>query len=301
MASIFIREFHELLYILGSGLLYFIAIPKAVVSSMQRKLLYLTVLAVFASCYLCIESIDPWVFALHLMPISILLSSMFEGTVAGIATWGAFACGGIAFVGTDWAANLGGNSALLLLGLGFHYRYLRRSTLGYIMLNGLLFIALYAVLYIGIAGLRGEALDSAEIGTILLGTFPSAALVIVTYYRVRNQENLQQELYNAEKYQMIGQLAASISHEVRNPLTMTSGFLQMMGKPSINPETLERYRMHAMEGIDHATSIITDYLNYAQADGGRSEAARRKSGDQCVGALDILHGGHGRDRDPNQA
>ena len=39
-----------------------------------------------------------------------------------------------------------------------------------------------------------------------------------------------QKLIKAEKLQMVSHLAASISHEVRNPLTVSRGFIQMLGR-----------------------------------------------------------------------
>ena len=38
------------------------------------------------------------------------------------------------------------------------------------------------------------------------------------------QVRLQNELMNAEKFHLIGEMAASISHEIRNPLTSTKDF-----------------------------------------------------------------------------
>ncbi|QHW30676.1 HAMP domain-containing histidine kinase [Paenibacillus rhizovicinus] len=264
MTNIFIHEFHELLYILGACLMFLIITPQVLASEFRRKLLYVGILALFSVCYLSIEAIDVRVYALHLMPIAIILASMFEGALAGIATWLAFVCCGIFIVGTDWAANLSGNTVLLAWGLTFHYRSYRRSTLGLLLINGLAMLVINAVIYLTVSDWFGKGMDL-ETGTaILFGALLSTSLIIFTYYRVKNSEKLIEELFNAEKYQMMGQLAAAISHEVRNPLTMTSGFLQMMGKGSLHAETLERYRKHAIEGIDQATSIITDYLNYTK-------------------------------------
>jgi two-component system sporulation sensor kinase B len=75
---------------------------------------------------------------------------------------------------------------------------------------------------------------------------------------------MREELINAEKFQLIGQLAASISHEIRNPLTTTRGFLQLLNRDNITPENKNRFITLAMEGIDSANTIITDYLNFAK-------------------------------------
>ncbi len=41
---------------------------------------------------------------------------------------------------------------------------------------------------------------------------------------------MKQEILRAEKLNTLGELAASIAHEIRNPLTVVKGFLQMMHK-----------------------------------------------------------------------
>ncbi|QHT60085.1 HAMP domain-containing histidine kinase [Paenibacillus lycopersici] len=264
MTTIFIQEFHELLYILGACLMFLLITPKSLVLELHRKLTYAGILVVFSVCYLSIEPIDANVYALHLMPIAILLASMFEGVLPGAATWLAFVCCGFFIVGTNWAANIASNTTLLAAGLAFHYRSFYRSSLGLLILNALALLVMHAAVFFVVFDLAGEGMELSTAAMIVSGALPSTALVIYAYYRVKNNEKLHEELYNAEKYQIMGQLAAAISHEVRNPLTMTSGFLQMMGKESLHPETLERYRKHAIEGVDQATSIISDYLNYAK-------------------------------------
>ena len=49
--------------------------------------------------------------------------------------------------------------------------------------------------------------------------------IFTTY--ITNSSSTQNELMNAEKFHLIGEMAASISHEIRNPLTSTKGFLQL--------------------------------------------------------------------------
>lgn len=39
---------------------------------------------------------------------------------------------------------------------------------------------------------------------------------------------MKDEIQRAEKLNTLGELAASIAHEVRNPLTVVKGFLQLM-------------------------------------------------------------------------
>ena len=52
-------------------------------------------------------------------------------------------------------------------------------------------------------------------------------LILYLLHILQTQVRLQNELMNAEKFHLIGEMATSISHEIRNPLTSTKGFLQL--------------------------------------------------------------------------
>ncbi|MFD1909552.1 histidine kinase dimerization/phospho-acceptor domain-containing protein [Paenibacillus rhizoplanae] len=62
--------------------------------------------------------------------------------------------------------------------------------------------------------------------------------------------------------EIISELAASVAHEVRNPLQVTRGFLQLLSEKSSGDE--ERYLSMALSELDRAASIITDFLTFAK-------------------------------------
>ena len=78
--------------------------------------------------------------------------------------------------------------------------------------------------------------------------------------------NLQvlQNLVKAEKLQTVSHLAASISHEVRNPLTASRGFIQMLSDETISTKTRKQYAQIALQELDRATEVINDYLTFAK-------------------------------------
>lgn len=75
-------------------------------------------------------------------------------------------------------------------------------------------------------------------------------------------EMLRSELDNVDRLSLVGQMAASITHEVRNPMAVVRGFLQLMQEKS--PESLHYYYRIVMEELDRANSIINDFLSLAQ-------------------------------------
>ena len=79
------------------------------------------------------------------------------------------------------------------------------------------------------------------------------------------QTNFQvlQKLIKAEKLQTVSHLAASISHEVRNPLTAVRGFIQLLSE-DISTHSRKDYADIAITELDRATEVINDYLTFAK-------------------------------------
>ncbi|MGM0923876.1 MAG: ATP-binding protein [Bacillota bacterium] len=76
-----------------------------------------------------------------------------------------------------------------------------------------------------------------------------------------DRKMMKQEIIRTEKLNTIGELAASIAHEVRNPLTVVKGFLQLMEKEK---KTEEQYMRLILSELGRAESILNDYLNFAK-------------------------------------
>ncbi|MHA6532868.1 ATP-binding protein [Paenibacillus sp. BAC0078] len=78
----------------------------------------------------------------------------------------------------------------------------------------------------------------------------------------RELELFNNELQRSEKMEIISELAASVAHEVRNPLQVTRGFLQLLSEKSAGDE--RRYLFMALSELDRAANIITDFLTFAK-------------------------------------
>lgn len=75
---------------------------------------------------------------------------------------------------------------------------------------------------------------------------------------------LQLEAIKYEKMEIVSHLAASISHEVRNPLTSVKGFLQLILEDKQVPNDCKVYASLALDETVQATNIINDYLTFAK-------------------------------------
>ncbi|MDX8342514.1 HAMP domain-containing sensor histidine kinase [Rossellomorea sp. YZS02] len=105
-----------------------------------------------------------------------------------------------------------------------------------------------------------------------LSSFPiySAVLTGSTFFVfylceiIRTIYILQLKSIKYEKMQVVSHLAASMSHEVRNPLTTVRGFLQLINEDPSNITNNKELSEVAVSEIDRATEVINQYLNFAR-------------------------------------
>lgn len=92
-----------------------------------------------------------------------------------------------------------------------------------------------------------------------LGTWLSCTLQEFNFERTIMKEEIQR----AEKLKILGEVAASIAHEIRNPLTVVQGFLQLMSATIVEGKN-RNYLEIALDELTRAEVIITDYLNFSK-------------------------------------
>ncbi len=99
------------------------------------------------------------------------------------------------------------------------------------------------------------------------------AMWMAIYIIEMMRENLilWKEIERAEKMYVLGELAASIAHEIRNPMTVIRGFVQLLSNEEIG-RTNKSYMNLVMSELDRAESIIEDYLSYARPQIDKKEA-----------------------------
>jgi PAS domain S-box-containing protein len=79
---------------------------------------------------------------------------------------------------------------------------------------------------------------------------------ITEYERYRN------ELARLERLEVVGQMAASVAHEIRNPLTVARGYIQLLQQKS--GPSIGNYFDIILEEIDRINNIINDFLSVAR-------------------------------------
>lgn len=86
-------------------------------------------------------------------------------------------------------------------------------------------------------------------------------MIMITEF-LRENRRLKRLAHDSEKMMVVSELAAGVAHEVRNPLTVVKGFVQLVEKEV--DDTSKTYMKLVLSEIDRAESIITDYLHLAK-------------------------------------
>ena len=80
---------------------------------------------------------------------------------------------------------------------------------------------------------------------------------------ITEQSRIDAELTRLDRLNVVGEMAASIAHEIRNPMTTVRGFLQLLNrKPELSP--YKHYMDLMIEEIDRANGIISTYLSLSR-------------------------------------
>lgn len=80
---------------------------------------------------------------------------------------------------------------------------------------------------------------------------------------VTKERQIEADLARLDRLNLIGEMAASIGHEVRNPMTAVRGFLQLLNAQEDNPENRSYYHL-MIEELDRANRIISEFLALAR-------------------------------------
>ncbi len=96
----------------------------------------------------------------------------------------------------------------------------------------------------------------AFISFILMGALILSAMV-------SERGRMIEDMARLEKLNLIGEMAAGIAHEIRNPMTTVRGFLQMLAGKEDALGQRDFYDLMISE-LDRANSIITEYLLLAR-------------------------------------
>ena len=112
--------------------------------------------------------------------------------------------------------------------------------------------------------LRGFSIDYAKVQIIqLIFVVIVTWFLIVLYETIIEIHQIRTELQNAEKLRVISELTSVFAHEIRNPMQVTRGFLQLLNEPDL-PNEKKEYIQISIEELDRANEIINSFLAFGK-------------------------------------
>jgi len=86
------------------------------------------------------------------------------------------------------------------------------------------------------------------------------AAELITEHQLRLFE---EKMVRLDRLNLVGQMAAGIGHEIRNPMTTVRGYLQLLGGRPVHVVLKPTFDLMISE-LDRANAIITEFLSLAQ-------------------------------------
>lgn len=107
-------------------------------------------------------------------------------------------------------------------------------------------------------GFSGTILVSAE-----LVSLNNEECIIFSTIDITELKRLQNEMTRLDCLNLVGQMAAGVGHEIRNPMTTVRGYLQLLGLKIENLGQRSTIKL-MIDELDRANSIITEFLSLAR-------------------------------------
>ncbi|MFC0470609.1 response regulator [Halalkalibacter kiskunsagensis] len=114
------------------------------------------------------------------------------------------------------------------------------------------------ITYITKKGVSREGLLSTETAVI-----DGEPCIISTITDVTDLVKLEKEVSRLDRLNLVGEMAAGIAHEIRNPMTTVLGFLQLAKSQQHVPQP-EEYINLMIDELHRANGIITEFLTLAK-------------------------------------
>ena len=119
---------------------------------------------------------------------------------------------------------------------------------------------------------RYEVLVRAGAKTIPLGLSTSvladhtgkAVGVVANFRNLSGIRKLEEQVRRSQHLAALGQMAAGVAHEIRNPLNSIRGFAQLVQEGTSRDEKLAEYTQIILEEVDRMNRIVQDLLDFSR-------------------------------------
>ncbi len=120
-----------------------------------------------------------------------------------------------------------------------------------------------------LSGRKVPALGDVVLDIRILPLFEQATIagVILSINDVTERYRLENELKKRERLSTLGEVSAKIAHEIRNPISVISGFVNRL-KKSTSKEKIEKYSEIILDEMRRLERIVTEVLEYSRSGSG---------------------------------
>ncbi|WP_256716558.1 ATP-binding protein [Paenibacillus odorifer] len=157
-------------------------------------------------------------------------------------------------------------TAILILVPLYKNRFLKLSSKGRVIAASLIALLIMGV-YLLILGFVQDSLDRQfwilSLNALTTHVGVMSVIMILIEKIISNIKN-RERIVQSERLNVVSELAASVSHEIRNPLTVTSGFLQLLNKSKTMTPEEKGFVELSLQELQRAEKIVSDYLSFAK-------------------------------------
>jgi PAS domain S-box-containing protein len=87
--------------------------------------------------------------------------------------------------------------------------------------------------------------------------------ILLSINDITELRQMEKELYRLEQLNLVGEMAAGMGHEIRNPMTAVRGFLQILGGKKDFQDYREYFDL-MIDELDRMNAIISEFLSLAK-------------------------------------
>ncbi|MBK3493809.1 GHKL domain-containing protein [Viridibacillus sp. YIM B01967] len=89
-------------------------------------------------------------------------------------------------------------------------------------------------------------------------------ILLILIERIISNMKAREVIIQSDRLQVISELSASVAHEIRNPLTITSGFLQLLSHSESISLKDKDYVEYSLQELKRAEKIVGDFLTFSK-------------------------------------
>jgi two-component system sensor histidine kinase HydH len=110
----------------------------------------------------------------------------------------------------------------------------------------------------------GEVVPLAFSITPIMGAGDNCQGAVIILRDLREIKQLEEQVRRSEKLAAIGELAAGVAHEIRNPLSSIKGFAQYLRHTLKDKPREKEYAETMVSEVDRINTVVTDLLTFAR-------------------------------------